>query len=482
MEHDHPMIPERTQIAVIGSGPGGSTVAGLLAEAGYAVALIEEGRDDRPQQIPSFSTQEIQEKYRNGGLTIALGSPQISYIEGRCVGGGSEVNSGLYHRAPAAILDHWARTFDVQGIRMEDLRAHFEASEHEGGVSSFEDIATPASLKLKEGADLLGWASVAVPRLVKRSSEETSPSSSFVRQTMTQTMVPRFLQAGGRLFSNLRVSRLRREDRQWVIQAMHQGQDPVRLTAEQVFVCAGAIQTPALLQRSGMRSSVGKSFDLHPTVKVAARFSDPVNDLQPSIPIHQIKAFHPRLSFGGSVSSRPFLALMLKHREPLAEMSEDEWRHWAIYYAMITPTGHGQVTAIPGRKDPLVRYQLSSSDLGALADGLKKLCQVLLEAGAQKIHPTVEGVSAIQSQKDLDRIPPEMPRPKIELATYHLFGTCPMGERRDRCATDSFGSVHGQRGLYVADASVLCTALGVNPQGTIMAVARRNVLKFMGKI
>ena len=44
-----------------------------------------------------------------------------------------------------------------------------------------------------------------------------------------------------------------------------------------------------------------------------------------------------------------------------------------------------------------------------------------------------------------------------------------------------FGRVHGFKNLYVADASLLCTAPGVNPQGSVMAFARRNVMRFLGK-
>jgi choline dehydrogenase-like flavoprotein len=66
--------------------------------------------------------------------------------------------------------------------------------------------------------------------------------------------------------------------------------------------------------------------------------------------------------------------------------------------------------------------------------------------------------------------------------TIHLFSSCPMGERRDRCAVDSFGRVHGTPNLRVADASILCGPPGVNPQGTIMALARRNALHFLGKL
>jgi choline dehydrogenase-like flavoprotein len=71
---------------------------------------------------------------------------------------------------------------------------------------------------------------------------------------------------------------------------------------------------------------------------------------------------------------------------------------------------------------------------------------------------------------------------RTSLMTIHLFSSCPMGEERRLCAADSFGQVHGVPGLYLGDASLLCTPPSVNPQGTIMALARRNALKFLGRL
>ena len=53
-----------------------------------------------------------------------------------------------------------------------------------------------------------------------------------------------------------------------------------------------------------------------------------------------------------------------------------------------------------------------------------------------------------------------------------------MGEAPDSSPVDSFGRLHGYSNLFVNDASLLCTAPGVNPQGSIMALARRNALHF----
>ena len=87
----------------------------------------------------------------------------------------------------------------------------------------------------------------------------------------------------------------------------------------------------------------------------------------------------------------------------------------------------------------------------------------------------------IKNLNDLIHIRSPISRKNSNLMTIHLMGSCPMGENESLCAVDSFGKLHGIKGLYIADASLLGGAPGVNPQGTIMALVRRNVVSFLNK-
>ena len=55
-----------------------------------------------------------------------------------------------------------------------------------------------------------------------------------------------------------------------------------------------------------------------------------------------------------------------------------------------------------------------------------------------------------------------------------------MGENRKKCSTNSFGQVYDHNNLYINDGSILPSAPGVNPQGSILAIARRNIHNFLG--
>ena len=132
--------------------------------------------------------------------------------------------------------------------------------------------------------------------------------------------------------------------------------------------------------------------------------------------------------------------------------------------------------------DPLVRFKLSDDDMRDLSDAVRELCALLFAAGAEELYPSVLLGEPLRSPADLDRIPIPLRRALTNLMTIHLFSSCPMGENLERCAVDSFGRVHGVDSLYVADASLLCTAPGVNPQASIMAIVERNVMHYLREL
>ncbi len=126
------------------------------------------------------------------------------------------------------------------------------------------------------------------------------------RQSMTRTFIPRFLAAGGRLLPGTRVQSLARDGSRWQLRAPHGPRGCLRLAADTVFCCAGAVQTPALLRRSGLTRHVGDSLRLHPTVKLVARFPGEINTAGMGVPVHQVKEFAPRVTFGCSISTVPY--------------------------------------------------------------------------------------------------------------------------------------------------------------------------------
>src|SRR4029434_7558876 len=181
----------RCQVAVIGSGPGGAVTAMTLASKGFDVVMLEEGPYLRLDSCPPFSIEEMRQKYRWGGLNPALGATKVPLVEACCVGGGSEINSGLYHRTPPEILELWRDRFAVQHLEEPDLVPHFEACESALSVQLKPGPQPAASIKMKIGAERLGWKTMEVPRWFKYSQVLASNSlAPSIPRHQTDTFLP----------------------------------------------------------------------------------------------------------------------------------------------------------------------------------------------------------------------------------------------------------------------------------------------------
>lgn len=429
---------------VIGSGPGGAITAMLLAQAGRDVILLEEGKNDLQKQTQAYSLEEMDLKYRHGGLTVSLGAPKVSYVEGCCVGGASEINAGLYHRPFDQTVDDWAKDYKINELSAKQLAPCFQANESILKVEQMPGELPAASRLLRDGALKLGWQGSEVPRLWDYAINR--------KQSMSETAIPQFIKAGGRLCAQTRVKRLILKNRKLYKAICHNH----IISFNHVFVCAGAIQTPLLLRRSGIKKNIGNNLHMHPAVRVVAEFDHDINDPQEGVPVYQVSEFKPHITLGGSYSSVPHLALWLAERKDLKEHL-NAWRRRAIFYALIMTKTPGKVRAMPFIDEPMVTLPMVQADWDLLHLGLKRLEELLKAAGAHNIYHSAQ----------------------VNLSTIHLFCSCPMGEDKKRAAVDSHGKLHDFENIYLNDASILPSSPGVNPQATIMALARRNVEHFL---
>lgn len=461
-----------TEVLVVGSGAGGATTAVTLAEAGHDVVVLEEGAWVDADDVVPFSLDDMARRYRHHGSSAALGNPPVAYAEGRCVGGSTEVNSGLWHRIPGELADRWRHRYDIDGFEPEVLDRYAALVEGWQSVSTVPGEPPRSSSILAAGAERLGWRAVEFPRVYRYGDDGQA-----TKQTMSRTLLPRAIAAGARVEARCRVRRLVRSGRRVtgavVERARPDGsREVVRVRADHVVVCAGAVHTPALLQRSGILRGIGSGLKMHPTLKVVARFPEPVD--HDDVPMHRITEFSPDIAIGGSASRQGHIALSLADGGADLDGALHDWEHRFVYYAAIRSDAGGRVQAVPGVAAPLVSYRLTEGDLSRLARGLVHVGRALLAAGATELHPSVRGGTVARRPEDLVRWFDEIDRTTAYLMTVHLTSSVRMGEAPGLAGADSWGRVHGYEGLHVNDASLVPDAPGVNPQGPIMTIAARN--------
>lgn len=461
------------KIIVIGSGPGGSVAASLCAEKGYEVLLLEEGADFTSTDIEEFSMNEMNSKYRGGGLTAAIGNPIINYAEGNCLGGGSEINSGLFHEVPEEILTRWESKNSINFNRQDLARAYAEIRKDINVSFMPKDKIPIASMLLQEGSNRLNWNCSEVPRWFKYNKD-----GSGTKQSMSKTLIPNYLSNGGRIESNSKVLRIRKNIKKNLVDVLMKDGSIKVFSCDYLFVACGSIHTPNLLLRSGIRKNVGRGLKMHPSFKFTALFDRKVNSSGMGVPVHQVKEFSPDISIGCSISNKPFLGLSLNDCGSLELL--DQWENMATYYSMICPSGSGRVWQLPFFQSPFVTFQLSKKDKENIYKSISLLAKILFEAGAVKLFPSTKSkpICSFDEIGDIMSIPIS----KINLMTIHLFSSVQMGGIRKKYPVTPEGNLWEDKSIYVSDGSILCDSPSVNPQGTIMALARINTINFLENI
>jgi hypothetical protein len=207
-------------------------------------------------------------------------------------------------------------------------------------------------------------------------------------------------------------------------------------------------------------------------LKVAARFNERIGEDGMSL-----------LRVKSSGGDRPWRGVL--QPQPSGIDSANNWaRHdrmhaidrMACYYvARGTRRGaRASVTVERGRTH--IHYELSNEDMWNLSRGLARLSSLLLQGGAVEVYPAVCGVEPIRTQVEAVRwLDDRLDGRACSLTTVHAFSSCPIGERRERCAADSFGRLHGLDNVYVNDASMIPQS-GVNRRNHRRGALQRSPL------
>ncbi len=483
MKNNYRQEKINTQVLVVGSGAGGAVTAATLAKAGFSVIVAEEGQRINTENISTHSTEAMKLLYRNRGMTPIFGNTTIAFVEGSCLGGSTEINSAFWHRTPEEAIKRWGTKYKVKDLSPDIIYKSFDEIEKKVKIRYSEPKSIPkSSLMLKKGAEELNWSVQEVPRAqVNIDGSQFAPGA---KSSMSRTYIPDAIESGAKILSNCKVIKINHKNgKAYSAQAISIDKDfktMLTIEAEYIFICSGAVQTPVLLLKSGIKKNIGNTFYIHPMLKVAALFEEKLDSQKDPIPIYQINEFMPDITIGGSVFTPGFLSMILCENWALNESVMNQWQNMALYYVACLGSGTGQVKIFPFTHEGFMFYRLSREDHINLSKGLAYISQLLFKSGAKKLFPSIRNLPFLESKSEADFfLKNTIPLGSMNLSTVHAFSSCPMGENENICAVNSFGKVHGFENLYISDASIIPDAPGVNPQGTIMTLALRNAKHFL---
>jgi choline dehydrogenase-like flavoprotein len=472
---------EECDVVIVGSGAGGAVAAATLAEAGLDVVVLEAGGHYDRDSYPSDHLQAIAELYRDGGLTIAEGRPPIPVPVARVVGGTTVINSGTCFRAPEHVLEDWRGRFGIPWAG--DLDADFAEAEEFLRVTELDPERMGRNGQLAmEGAAAIGASGGPIRRNAGNCVQCSScPFGCEIdaKRGMHVSYLPRAVAAGARIRAGVEATRIlveggRAAGVECIAGRRGEGRRPYTVRARRAVIAAGgALGTPELMQRSGLGGrQVGRNFHIHPACWVGARYAEEVRGWEGVMQSYYVDAwerdrkvlleatFTP-LAFGGAWLN----GAGRSHQEAMLGFG-----HVGSIGVHLCDSSSGRV-GLGAEGSLRASYRLTREDARRLTYGIARAAEIHFAAGAVEVYPNIVRAGVLRPG-DLPRFEATDFRPsELRLEAFHPMGTARMAAdpREGACAPD--GSVHGTRDLYVADASLFPTSVGVNPMMTVIAFA-----------
>ena len=468
-------------VVVVGTGAGGAVVARELAERGVAVVMLEEGEYFGRADFTGRPVAMQRKMYRGFGALWSVGNVAIPIPVGKTVGGTTTVNSGSCYRAPERVLAGWRAQHGLSGFSSDTMAPFYERVEGVMRVApSRPEYLGGVARLVAAGCDALGYSHSPIPRNAPDCDGQgvcCFGCPTDAKRSTNVSYVPLALQRGATLVKGIRVERILVENGRAVgVMARARGES-VTVRARAVVIACGSLLTPVLLEKNGLAGGsgqLGRNLSIHPAAGLTAIFDELVEGYKGVPQGYAIDQFADEGMLFEGVFAPPEMGAistsLLGHK--LVEMME-AWERLASFGFMIADTSRGRVRGGSGDQ-PLITYSLNDTDVARLKRGCEILARVLLAAGARRVLLPVHGWDEITSTSALARFASATLRARdFELSAYHPLGTARMGRDPRSSVVGPDCQTHDTPGLYVADGSVVPSALGVNPQMTIMALATR---------
>jgi len=489
-------------VVIVGSGAGGGLMAAELAAAGKDVLVLEKGGYYNEADFTGLEAQMTPELYlRRGALSTAdLG---MVVLAGSCLGGGTIVNWSTSLRTPSHVLDEWERTHGVTGVTTAEYQQGFLAAEQRLGINTDDSQPNRNNAALQRGCEKLGYSWSYIPRNASDCQQRCGACGYGCPYGRKQSTVLTYLQdahdRGARMLPRCTVEKVLIEAGRaagvvgWAPDSETGERREVAVHAPLVVVAAGAIESPALLKRSGLTNPhIGRHLRLHPVTNVVGYYEEPVEPWTGSLQTIYSMQFanlkdHHGVWFEVAPAHPGLFGLGTPWDGGQAHKSEmRRIAHEAVFIILARDTGEGHIT-LDKHGDPVLHYWPNETDRRHLARGMQEVVRIAFAGGAYGAATGFTPMLRLESEqrkpgavtaKQLAQFTRKIARRRMipnrqPIFTAHQMGTCRMGASAQTSATDPYGEVHGVRGLFVADASLMPTAAGVNPMLSTYALAYR---------
>ena len=486
-------------VVIVGSGPGGGCVASHLAKAGLDVVIVEKGGYYSESDFHHYESESQRDLYLYGATLTSLDGG-VRILSGATLGGGAVVNYTVSFHTPPKVREQWARISGIDAF----ISGEFEESQDEVAarlnVNRDSSALNARERFVEDGLKALGWHVDQMPRGVKNCPQDEQCGYCGFGCRHGAKQGPRvYLEEaaahGARIITRADIRKVAIRDGRAVGVEGTSGRYRLMIDARKaVVVAAGAIESPALLLRSGLAGDVGKHLHLHPGTGVWGEFDDearPWEGVQMSRYSDEIRGWDD--GYGPIFESVPIHPAAFATVMPWTSAREhsdlmDRYRNTSLVAPLARDKTEGRIT-IDKNGAPRIDYTLNADDERRVIASVARGAKIMEAAGAKEItsshsrrisyRPGTPGAH----ERWAEEIAQIGYKPATSLfASFHQMGSCRMGVDPSSSAVDAGNQSHEVRGLYVTDGSNFPDASGVNPMLSIFAIANRAGKKLAEKL
>jgi choline dehydrogenase-like flavoprotein len=422
----------------------------------------------------------------------------VTLQAGSCLGGGTVVNWTNSLRTKDHVREQWAREHGLADIATDAFDRHLDSVWERLSVNDQCSEFNGPTLAMQRAAERLGWSFKTVNRNWDASRHDPAMAGylgfgdqSGAKQSTLKTYLQDAAAARAQVVVGCFVQRVLVENgRAAGVEAVWTDPDsgrasPLTVRAPLVVVAAGALESPAVLLRSGIGGpAAGRNLRLHPCTATlgdygsdtrawwGAPHSGLIDEFAVTEDGYGFLIEGAQYATGLGASALPW-ASAREHKQTM-----HDFRDAATFIGLVRDHGGGQVTldengmAVPWYSitDPL--------DLRMTAFALEQQIRAHVAAGARRVFVLAQSMPVWRVGDDLEtfvsraqRIPARAGG--LRMFAAHQMGTCRMGSDPASSVANTRGELHDVPGVWIGDASAFPTPSGTNPMITIMALASR---------
>ncbi|WP_029527458.1 GMC family oxidoreductase [Polaromonas glacialis] len=499
-------IPEKIvcDVAIIGSGAGAGITAELLTKAGLQVVMVEEGPLKSSSDFNQLESEAYPALYQESAARKTE-DKAINILQGRCVGGSTTVNWTSSFRTPASTLKFWQDRFGLSGYTEAALAPYFAQAEQRLNIAPWQVAPNENNALLGRGARKLGIHAETISRNVKGCWNLGScglgcPTNA--KQSMLVTTIPAALDLGAQLLTETRAERFELANGR--VSALicrtvkpngafthdQSAQVAIKIIAKHYVLAGGAINSPAVLLRSGApdpHGRLGSRTFLHPVVMSSSIFDQKVEAWsgapQSIYTDHFLQTQPVDGAMGYKLEAPPLHPLIFASTVPGFGQGQHDllksFPHNHTLLALLRDGFHdeapgGQVK-LRGDGSAVLDYPLGDYVMQGARRALLSMMEIQFAAGARQVLPlhemAVPYTSWAQAREAVLALPMK-PR-LVKIVSAHVMGGCGLAASARQGVTRPDG-MHWQLGnLSIHDGSIFPTSIGANPQLSVYGAVNR---------